>query len=146
VTAPTREPVVIYTDGSCKGNPGPAGAAALLTFRNREKMVSQYVGEGTNNVAELEAVRLALSMIKKRGFPIDIYTDSTYVIGVLTKNWKAKENKELIQKIKFVMSGFKDLRLLKVAGHAGIPQNELVDELAKNAVDTKQGISETREN
>lgn len=141
---PGRKPVIIYTDGSCQGNPGPAGAAAVLSYQGREKVVSKYLGPGTSNIAELEAIRLALSMMKKRDIPIDIYTDSTYVIGVLSKNWKAKKNTELIQKTKLAMSRFTDLRLLKVAGHAGIPQNELVDKLARNAVETRQGVSETK--
>ena len=130
------ERVVIYTDGSCKYNPGPAGAAALLTYRGRRKLVSRFLGEGTNNIAELEAIRLALDMMKDRKIPIDLYTDSTYVIGVLTKGWKAKKNAELVMELRELVDLFPKLRLLKVKGHAGHPDNELVDELAGAAADT----------
>ena len=138
------ERVVIYTDGSCKYNPGPAGAAALLTYRGRRKLVSRYLGEGTNNIAELEAIRLALDMMKDRKIPIDLYTDSTYVIGVLTKGWKAKKNNELVMELREFIAFFPNLRLRKVKGHAGVAENELVDELAHAAADTGAGIVEVQ--
>jgi len=130
----THEPIVIYTDGACSGNPGPAACAAALIYQGREKKASRYLGIGTNNVAELEAVRLALSMLKRKDVPIDLHTDSTYVIGVLTKGWKAKANQQLIAEIKALAERFSDLRLVKVAGHAGVPLNELVDQMARDAV------------
>ena len=145
MTSPDADRVVIYTDGSCKHNPGPAGAAALLTYRGRRKLVSRFLGEGTNNIAELEAIRLALDMMKDRKIPIDLYTDSTYVIGVLTKGWKAKKNNELVMELRELVALFPNLRLLKVKGHAGNPDNELVDELAGAAADTGQGIVELEE-
>ncbi len=142
MTAKDGDRVIIYTDGSCKHNPGPAGAAALLTYRGRRKLVSRFLGEGTNNIAELEAIRLALDMMKDNKIAIDLYTDSTYVIGVLTKGWKAKKNSELVMELRELVELFPNLRLLKVKGHAGVPENELVDELANAAADTGAGVVE----
>lgn len=133
------EPVVIYTDGACTGNPGPAGSGALLIYEGREKLASRYLGVGTNNIAELDAVKLALEQMQCTDVPIDLHTDSTYVIGVLQKGWKAKQNVEQIEEIRTLMARFKDLRLIKVKGHAGVPENELVDELARNAVAYRKG-------
>jgi dTDP-4-amino-4,6-dideoxygalactose transaminase/ribonuclease HI len=128
-----REPVVIYADGACLGNPGPAGCGVLMTFRGKEKRLSRYLGIGTNNIAELEAIRLALSQIRNRKTAVDIYTDSAYTIGVLTQPWKPKANRELIAEIRKLLNEFADVRMLKVAGHAGIEPNEIVDALAKEA-------------
>ena len=138
------EPVVVYTDGSSLGNPGPAGCGVLMTYKDREKHVSRYLGTGTNNVAELEGVRVALKLMKDRTVPVDIYTDSTYVIGVLQKNWKAKENVELIESIRELLGKFDDVKLIKVKGHAGIGPNETVDELARQAATNKRSTTKTK--
>jgi ribonuclease HI len=136
--AADAETVVIYTDGACSGNPGPAGSGVLLTYKGKEKEISHYIGIATNNIAELYAVKLALEAVQKADLPIDLYTDSTYVIGVLQKGWKAKENVELIAEIRKLMTRFDDLRLRKVKGHAGIGPNERVDALAREAVERRR--------
>jgi len=138
------ESVIIYTDGACTGNPGPAGSGAMLSYQGREKLASRYLGVATNNVAELDAVKLALEQMQCTDLPIDLFTDSTYVIGVLAKGWKAKQNVELVEEVRSLMSRFDDLRLRKVKGHAGVPENELVDELARDAVANREGILTTR--
>jgi len=138
----TREPVVIYTDGACSGNPGPAACAVAMTYRGRERKKSVYLGSATNNVAELEAVRLALSMLKRKDVPIDLHTDSKYVIGVLTQGWKAKANQQLIADIKALVAQFPELKMVKVPGHAGVPLNELVDQMARDAVLLRSGFEE----
>ena len=61
-------------------------------------------------------------------------TDSSYCIGVLSKGWKAKANQELIAELRGEVSRFSDLRFVKVPGHAGVPDNERVDELAREAI------------
>jgi ribonuclease HI len=63
-----------------------------------------------------------------------VYSDSQYSIGLLTQAWKAKKNVELVEELRSVCREFKDLRFVKVAGHAGIPLNERVDQLARDAV------------
>ncbi len=130
------EPVVIYTDGACSGNPGPAGSGVLLSYQGKTREIAHYVGIATNNVAELYAVKLALEMLTRKDLPVDLYTDSTYVIGVLQKGWKAKENVPLIEEIRATLSGFKDVQLRKVKGHAGIGPNERADELAREGVES----------
>ncbi len=132
------EPVVIYTDGACSGNPGPAGSGVLLSYQGKTKEIAHYVGIATNNVAELYAVKLALELLTRKDLPVDIFTDSTYVIGVLQKGWKAKENVPLIEEIRSTLARFDDVQLRKVKGHAGIGPNERADELARLGVESRE--------
>jgi ribonuclease HI len=109
-----------------------------MAYRNRAKRAWRYLGQTTSNVAELEAVVLALSLVKDPAFPLTIHSDSTYVIGLLSRGWKAKENVELVRKVRLLLGRFADVRFVKVPGHAGVPANELVDQLAKEAAQTGQ--------
>jgi ribonuclease HI len=126
--------VEVYTDGACSGNPGPCGYGLLMRRGAEYREISQYLGTGTNNIAELTAIRVALENVEDKTQPVRIYTDSTYAIGVLTKNWKAKANRELIMGIRALISEFEDLRLIKVKGHAGHPLNERADTLATSSL------------
>jgi len=132
--SPTRNIIRIYTDGASSGNPGPSGIGVVLQYEAHEKTISKYIGIGTNNIAELEAIKTALLSLKKTNIPIQLYTDSSYALGLLVKNWKVKKNQELVQSIKSLLKTFQDIKLLKVKGHAGIKGNELADKLATEAV------------
>lgn len=140
-----RRPAAIkaWTDGACFGNPGPSAAGALLRFKKREKELSLYLGEGTNNTAELEAIRLALLAIKDRALPVDLHTDSAYALGVLTLGWRPKANRQMVTEIRALVQSFEDLRIIKVKGHAGVEENERVDELAKQAITAATGREPT---
>ncbi|MFH1530794.1 MAG: RNase H family protein [Pseudomonadota bacterium] len=140
-----RRPAAIkaWTDGACFGNPGPSAAGALLRFKKREKELSVYLGEGTNNTAELEAIRLALLAIKDRHLPVDLHTDSSYALGVLTLGWRPKANREMVSEIRELVRSFDDLRIIKVKGHAGVEENERVDVLAKRAITAATGREPT---
>jgi ribonuclease HI len=126
--------VHVYTDGASSGNPGPAGAGAVLLFREKRKEISKYLGETTNNVAELEAVLVALEAVKDRRLPVRVHSDSSYVIGVLDGSMKAKANSSLVARIRQEVAEFADLRFVKVAGHAGVEHNERADALAREAI------------
>ena len=128
------EVVNLWTDGACTGNPGPAGAGVLYLFQGEERELSEFLGEGTNNIAELMAIHLALEMVVDRSISVDVMTDSSYCIGLLSKGWKAKANQELVAAIRARLAEFRDVRFVKVKGHAGIPENERADELAREAI------------
>lgn len=132
----------MYTDGACSGNPGPCAAAACMTYGKKTLFLSEYLGIGTNNIAELTAVRIGLLSMKRRDVPVRVHSDSTYVIGVLSKNWKAKENVELIAEIRALLATFKKVEFVKVPGHAGVPENERVDQMARDAVTMRKGVRE----
>jgi ribonuclease HI len=133
-----KDAVRIYTDGASSGNPGPSGIGVLLRFGSHEKEISRFIGNTTNNVAELEAIRIGLLELKKKELPVRIFTDSKYAYGVLAMGWKAKKNQKLIISIKNLISGFKDIKLIKVKGHEGLEGNERADFLATSAIKNRR--------
>lgn len=133
--AASKEPIIIYTDGACLGNPGPAGLGVVLRCGSHRKELMEQLGYATNNIAELTAIQRALEAVKDRFRPVRIHSDSEYAIGVLSRGWKAKANRELIGEIRKLMTLFPDLELIKVPGHAGVPDNERCDELARTAAE-----------
>jgi ribonuclease HI len=124
----------IWTDGACEGNPGPAGLGVVIIDGGEHRELSEYLGQGTNNIAELTAILRGLESVADRARPVIVYSDSQYSIGLLSQNWKAKANAELVAKLRGLLRQFTDVRFVKVAAHSGIPLNERVDELARNAI------------
>jgi ribonuclease HI len=118
---PAQADFVAYTDGACSGNPGPCGLGVVLVAGEQRRELSEYLGIGTNNIAELTAILRALEAIDDPAQSVLVHTDSQYAIGVLQKGWKPKANQELIAAIKARMKAFKALRLVYVPGHAGVP-------------------------
>ncbi|MDL1967956.1 MAG: reverse transcriptase-like protein [Deltaproteobacteria bacterium] len=129
-----QDMICIYTDGASSGNPGPSGIGILLLYGGHEKEISKHIGVATNNIAELEAIRVALLELKRTDLPVKIFTDSSYAYGVLTLGWEAKKNTELIKSIKKIISKFRNLKFYKVKAHADINGNERADYLATSAV------------
>ncbi len=131
--------VVCFTDGACKGNPGPAGSGVLLRLPDgRAFEASRALGHATNNVAELTAIGLALDLLDAADVAPDtatvLLTDSSYADGVLTKGWKAKANTELIVALRKRLKARPGARLQWVAGHVGLDGNERADALANRGV------------
>ena len=139
--------VEIFTDGACSGNPGPGGWAAILRFKDQEKELSGGAQETTNNRMELQAAIEGLCALK-RPMRVAIHTDSTYVKDGITKwivkwkwnGWKTAAKKpvkniDLWQALDDVMSGHY-VEWHWVKGHAGHPENERADALARAAVPT----------
>lgn len=126
--------IIVYADGACSGNPGPAGLGMVLIDGKRRVERSEYLGTGTNNIAELTAVLRALEAAPDGSRPLAIHTDSQYSIGVLSKGWKAKANQELVKTIRERLAERRNVTLHYVPGHSGVPLNERADELARTAV------------
>ena len=138
-TSPRGDCIVAYTDGACSGNPGPAGLGYSIHFPDGRRIArGEPLGQATNNIAELTAILRVLESVDDPSKKLLIHTDSTYSMGVLTKGWKPKANQCLIARIKQVLGGYPKLEFVKVKGHAGVPENELVDELARTAAETQQ--------
>jgi ribonuclease HI len=125
-------PIFIYTDGACSGNPGPAGSGVVVIQDDTiVHEISKPLGLATNNIAELTAIKLGIEFVKDfHDTPVTLYTDSRYAIGILTMNWKAKANVELVASIRTLMEPFKRLKIVHVKGHSGHPGNERADLLA----------------
>jgi ribonuclease HI len=141
--------IEIYTDGACRGNPGPGGWAAVLMLGEHEKELSGAEALTTNNRMELTAVIRALEALK-RPVAARIYTDSQYVRRGITEwlhAWKARawrtadkkpvKNQDLWQRLDAVSAAHR-LEWHWVPGHAGVPGNERVDRLANEAIDAMQ--------
>ncbi|UCF94966.1 MAG: ribonuclease HI [Desulfobacterales bacterium] len=126
--------ICIFTDGASSGNPGPSGIGVLLRYGGRDKEISKFIGTATNNIAELKAIQTGLETVKNRQLPVRIFTDSNYAYGVLALGWQAQKNQEMVEAIRREISQFRDLQIIKVKGHAGVPENERVDFLATAAI------------
>ncbi len=131
-------PIHIYADGACSGNPGPAGLGVVVLDSESRVELSEYIGQGTNNIAELTAILRALEETADSERGLVIHTDSSYSIGVLQKGWKAKANQELIAELREHLRHRKDIKLVYVPGHAGVKWNERADSLARAAVTSRK--------
>ena len=120
----------IYTDGSCLRNPGgPGGWAWWCPTTHR--MDSGYVAETTSNRMELQAILEAVKALED-GRTVRIHSDSQWSINVLTRHWKAKKNRDLIEAI-WALPHWPAVRLSWVRGHNGHRDNEKADRLANAA-------------
>ena len=124
--------VTIYTDGACSGNPGPGGWAAILCCGDHKRTVSGNARETTSNRMELTAVIKGVAALK---FPCEvvIFTDSQYVIGVLSKDWRIKANHNLIRYAQTAMQEHQ-VSFQHVRGHSGNPGNEAANAEAQRQV------------
>lgn len=138
--------VIIYTDGACRGNPGPGGWGVVLRYGSHEKLLSGAEDHTTNNRMELMAAIQGLNLLREP-CQIDLYTDSKYVqkgisewiIGWKKNNWKksdktAVKNAELWQALDEAQARH-TIEWRWVKGHNGDPDNELADRLANEAID-----------
>lgn len=135
---PEGDEVLAYADGACSGNPGPAGVGAVALWADQMQELSEYIGEATNNIAELTGILRAVELAQELGRPLRLYTDSKYSIGVLTQGWKVKANKELVAKVRQALDAHPDTKLFHVRGHQGVRLNEHADELAVRAVQSRE--------
>lgn len=135
----------IYTDGASSGNPGPSGIGVLLLYKENRKEIGEYIGKATNNIAELKAIQKAITTLKRKDLPVRIFTDSSYAIGQLTQTRQPRANRELILAIRFMMTRFSDIALVKVKAHAGIKENEVADFLAVSAIKKEKNRNKDKE-
>ena len=132
--------IVCFTDGACRGNPGPCGSGSVVSMGGKKYEASETLGYHTNNIGELWAIWLALKTTDEnmtddfKSSKIRIVSDSQYTIGVLSKGWAAKKNTELIGWIKSLISRINNqVSFHWVGAHSGVPDNETADQLASNA-------------
>ena len=140
------ESIEIFTDGACSGNPGPGGWGALLRYKGNERELCGGEASTTNNRMELLAAIMALEALK-RPSPVDLHTDSTYLRDGITKwihgwkrnGWKTAakkpvKNVDLWQRLEAALTPH-EVRWHWVKGHAGHPDNERADALARSGLE-----------
>ena len=141
-----KEQIEIFTDGACRGNPGPGGWGVLLRYQGKERTLHGGEAETTNNRMELMAAIIGLESLKK-SCRVTLTTDSKYVMSGITdwiNNWKKRgwktasrksvKNEDLWRRLDDV-SQQHEINWLWVKGHSGHRENELVDALANKGVD-----------
>jgi len=146
--------VELFTDGACAGNPGPGGWGVVLRYKTTEKEISGYSPDTTNNRMELTAVVEALNALKEK-CRVTVYTDSRYLRDGITswiQRWKrngwktsdktAVKNQDLWEALDRICQKHQ-LEWRWVKGHAGHPENERADELARDAIQKRAGAVRT---
>lgn len=149
-TMNNQNKVEIWTDGACSGNPGPGGWGAILIYGEHHRELKGGEELTTNNRMELTAALEALRVLK-RPCQVDLYTDSNYLRGGITKwihgwkkngwrtaNKKAVKNAELWQDLDDIMTPH-SINWHWVKGHAGVELNEKADELARQGMEPFKG-------
>lgn len=140
--------ITIYTDGGARGNPGPGGHGAIVTFGKHRKEVRGAFEHTTNNRMELMAAISALEILKEP-CTVTLYSDSKYLVDAMVKNWlggwkkkgwiksdrKPVLNKDLWQRLDAV-AGTHKITWKWVKGHAGNAMNERCDEIVHEAIDS----------
>ena len=138
--------IKIYTDGACKGNPGPGGWGALIIYNNDKKEIYGGENETTNNRMELSAVIEALKVIDGQMCSLSIYTDSKYVLkgmsewikGWKINNWISSNKKPVKNKDLWLildsLATLHEIKWIWVKGHSGHPENDRADFLANMGV------------
>ncbi len=133
--------IIIYTDGSARGNPGPGGYGTVLMSGKHRKELSAGFKHTTNNRMELLAVIIGLEALKNAGSNVTVYSDSKYVVDSVEKEWvfnwvkksfKGKKNPDLWQRFLKVYPKH-NIKFIWIKGHANIPENERCDQLAVEA-------------
>ncbi len=145
----STEPVDIFTDGACSGNPGPGGWGAILRYNGVEKELTGGEPDTTNNRMEMMAAIAALEALK-RPARVRLHTDSTYLKDGITKwihAWKARgwktagkkpvKNQDLWRRLEAAI-GPHQVKWFWVKGHAGHPENERADDLARDAIGARR--------
>lgn len=137
--------IQLYTDGAAKGNPGRGGYGTILRFGKHEKELSGGFRKTTNNRMELLAVIVGLESITNKEIPVQVYSDSKYVVdsvslkwlnGWVKKGFKGKKNKDLWLRYLEASKGMQ-VNFNWIKGHNGHPENERCDVLAVNAAESK---------
>jgi len=140
------QPLIIYTDGAARGNPGPGGYGVVLIWRNVKKELAKGYRLTTNNRMELMAVIAALEAVKKNNLHIKIYSDSNYVVKAVEEGWLknwiktdfkgGKKNKDLWLRF-YELSQKHNIKFKWVKGHEENIHNNRCDILATEAADGK---------
>jgi ribonuclease HI len=146
-----QDVIEIYTDGACRGNPGPGGWGVVLRYKGSEKRLHGGERATTNNRMELTAVIKSLQALKRNNCEVHLYSDSRYVLNGISqwmadwkrRGWKTAAKKPVLnQDLWQVLDELSQQHTISwhwVKGHSGHPLNELADQLANQGIDELSG-------
>jgi len=132
------EKIKIYADGACRGNQfaeNIGGYGIVLQYQDQYKELKNAFRNTTNNKMEILSVIEGLKALKVYDIPIEVYSDSQYVVSTINLNWNKKANLDLWEELYTYINKFKDIRFIKVKGHSDNEFNNRADKLANEAMD-----------
>ena len=130
--------IKIYADGACRGNQfaeNIGGYGVVLLYKEHKKELKDAFKNVTNNQMEILSVIEGLKALKTFDLPVEIYSDSQYVVNTINLNWNKRANLDLWEELYTYMSKFKDIKFIKVKGHSDNEFNNRADKLANEAMD-----------
>ena len=133
-----KKVIKIYADGACRGNQfaeNIGGYGVVLIYGDHKKELKDAFRNVTNNQMEILSVIEGLKALKRFDLPIEIYSDSQYVVNSINLNWKKNANVDLWTELYFYKNQCKDIKFIKVKGHSDNEFNNRADKLANEAMD-----------
>lgn len=132
------EKIKIYADGACRGNQfaeNVGGYGVVLQYQEQYKELKNAFKNTTNNKMEILSVIEGLKALKVYDIPVEVYSDSQYVVSTINLNWNKKANLDLWEELYTYISRFEDIKFIKVKGHSDNEFNNRADKLANEAMD-----------
>lgn len=133
------EVIRIYADGACRGNNAegrqPGAYGVVLLYGNNRKELKGVFKKTTNNRMEIMAAIKGLKALKRCDIPVEIYSDSQYLVSTMNEHWEKKTNLDYWKELYSELARFKEVRFIKVKGHSDNENNNRADALANEALD-----------
>lgn len=130
--------IKIYADGACRGNQfaeNIGGYGVVLLYGEHKKELKDAFKNVTNNQMEILSVIEGLKALKQYDIPVEVYSDSQYVVNTVNLNWKKNANQDLWEELYNYIGKVKDIKFIKVKGHSDNIYNNRADQLANEAMD-----------
>lgn len=131
--------IEMYADGACRGNNNagrqPGAFGVVLMYGEHKKELKGFFKSATNNRMEIMAVIKGLKALNRFDIPVNVYSDSQYVVSTINQNWRISRNHDYWAELFAIMRKFKEINFIKVKGHSDNEHNNRADELANAALD-----------
>ena len=135
--------IKIYADGACRGNQNTTnigGYGVVLIYKDSIKELNNAFQDTTNNRMEILSVIEGLKSLKRFDIPVEIYSDSQYVVNTINNGWRKNANLDLWGELDRLIEKFKNIKFIKVKGHSDNPGNNRADKLANIAMDNYKRV------
>lgn len=135
--------IKIYADGACRGNQNTTnigGYGVVLIYKDSIKELNNAFQDTTNNKMEILSVIEGLKSLKRFDIPVEIYSDSQYVVNTINKGWRKNANLDLWDELDRLIEKFDSVKFIKVKGHSDNNYNNRADKLANIAMDNYKRV------